>query len=439
MKRIVLTILSVLFCLILNAQKIAVMQFAAGSGVNQEEVNGISSMFLTFFKPDGFKIIERTEVDRVITEQNFQKGNLTEKEMARLGNILNLQYLVLGDINLVQNQYNVDTRVIDVETARIIATAGMTFSGVSFRDNMQRIAEDLSRKLSTTSRGVAITQKTQNQNLEVSILYGYLKVFPNDLGYFEQPPTTVISRINSSSQYGYNTWRIPTNEEVALMRASALIGGEAYMVSDSSKSGIVRLVTDQGTAEEVEAEMKAAAEKERIEREERERLAEQKRIAEQKRLAEERERREKEAAKEREFKSSLSAWEKAYLGGLELGYCLKFFGYQEQGYPNEHGVYPGRVCAETVRNNQDYNIWGYEFYLELAKNYDINSYLLTRDEWYCQESESNNGVNIYSTLSPGRGTDYYAVEIVYKSKTKSKGFKNVLQFDDPSIMLQLKL
>ncbi len=412
------------------------MQFTAGSGVSQEEVNGISSMFLTFFDPDGFKIIERTEVDRVIAEQNFQKGSLTEKEMAKLGSILNLQYLVLGDINLVQNQYNVDARVIDVETARIIATSGMTFSGVSYRDNMQKIAQELAKKLSSTVSRAPTVNNTRNQHLEVSILYGYLKVFPNDLGYFEQPPSTVISRINESAQYGYNTWRIPTSEEVALMRAAALLGNDTYMSAGSTKGGMIRLVTDQGTAEEVNAERQAAAERERIEREQRERLEEQRRIEEQKRLEAQRELRRRQEAEERAFQASLSPWEKAYYAGLKHGYVLKVFEHLDPGetYVTRSGdvIYNGFVWGEAVMNNLDFDVRGYDFYLELSKIPDINAYLMTRKEWYCAEKdESYDKPPITCSWDSKYQTYSYAIEETYISATKSKGYKNVLTFDDP--------
>ena len=65
---------------------------------------------------------------------------------------------------------------------------------------------------------VALTASLTMQAQEVYVLYGYLKVFPNDLGTFDAEPRTVIARINESQQFGYGTWRLPTNEELSLMR-----------------------------------------------------------------------------------------------------------------------------------------------------------------------------------------------------------------------------
>ena len=80
------------------------------------------------------------------------------------------------------------------------------------------------------------------------VIYGYLKVFPNDLGTFEAEPKTVIARLNQNQEYGYGTWRLPTNEELALMKGNNVVGEGSYMTREN-KRGIVRLVTDKEQGE----------------------------------------------------------------------------------------------------------------------------------------------------------------------------------------------
>ena len=91
---------------------------------------------------------------------------------------------------------------------------------------------------------VALTAGLTMQAQDVVVLYDYLKVFPNDLGTFDAEPRTVIARLNQQQQYGYGTWRLPTNEELSLMRGSRVIGEGEYMTREN-KRGIVRLVTDK--------------------------------------------------------------------------------------------------------------------------------------------------------------------------------------------------
>ena len=86
-------------------------------------------------------------------------------------------------------------------------------------------------------------QSEPKQRSSVEVLYGYLKIFPNELGEFNSEPKTIIAQINKQALHDYNTWRIPTNEELSLLRANGYVGDGQYMTSET-RHGIVLLVTD---------------------------------------------------------------------------------------------------------------------------------------------------------------------------------------------------
>lgn len=252
MKKLVLLSMMCLLAMVMNAQRCAVLEFKAGVGISQSDVDGISAIFITYFQPAGYTMVERTQIDKVIEEQGFQRTNMTQSQMVRVGQILNVSKIVVGDINVVMGQYNVDARVINVESGTIAATEGATFSGASYRTTMQNIAQKLAGKIAITAGATVYTQTTTNtqpqQRTEPYVIYGYLKVFPTDLGNFDAEPRTVIARLNQSQQYGYGTWRLPTNEELQLMRASNVVGSGNYMTKENEK-GTVRLVTDKEKGE----------------------------------------------------------------------------------------------------------------------------------------------------------------------------------------------
>jgi hypothetical protein len=238
---------------IANAQiQVAVLDFKAGAGVEQADVDGVSSMFGTYFiDPQKFTLVERTQIDRVIAEQGFQYSALTNQQMVRIGQILNIQKIVVGDITVVSGQYNVDVRIVDVETGAVNATEGATWvRSASYRELMENLATRLMTKMNVAT-GAVTTNVTPivTQNTVVT-LYGYLNVFPEDLGEFQDVPANVIAMINKDASHGYNDWRIPTAEELALMRANnskvGLKNGN-YMTSDGTRSGNVRLVTNGQT------------------------------------------------------------------------------------------------------------------------------------------------------------------------------------------------
>ena len=250
MKKLFLSVLMCLMALVMNAQRCAVLEFKAGVGISQADVDGISAIFITYFRPAGYTMVERTQIDKAIDEQGFQRSKMTESQMVRIGQILNVSKIVVGDVNVVMGQYNVDARVINVESGTIAATEGATFAGSSYRSTMQSIAQKLAATIAITSCGTvqATTQPTPQQRTTPYVIYGYLKVFPNDLGSFDAEPRQVISRLNQSQQYGYGTWRLPTNEELSLMRANNVVGSGSYMTKENKK-GIVRLVTDKEKGE----------------------------------------------------------------------------------------------------------------------------------------------------------------------------------------------
>lgn len=239
------------------AQRAAVMEFKAGVGISQADVDGISGIFTTYFRPAGYTMIERTQIDRIIEEQRMQRSAMTESQMVRVGQLLNLSKIVIGDVNIVMGQYNVDVRVINVESGTIAATEGATFAGSSYREGMKNLAQKLAGQIAISAGPMVSVQPTPSSptpktRTKVETVYGYLHVFPNELGVFQSIPTNVISNINNQGMHGYDEWRVPTNEELSLLRANGYLSGAQYMTKENA-AGMVLLVTTGKTVAEKEA------------------------------------------------------------------------------------------------------------------------------------------------------------------------------------------
>lgn len=283
MKKVILLAAMCLMALWVQAQRCAVLEFKAGVGISQSDVDGISAIFITYFQPAGYTMVERSQIDKAIEEQRFQRSSMTESQMVRIGQILNVSKIVVGDVNIVMGQYNVDTRVINIETGTVSATEGATFAkGASYRATMQSLAQKLAGKIAIR-QGATVAPSTPSTptartRSKVEVLYGYLKIFPNELGVFQAEPTSVIAQINKQAQHGYNNWRIPTNEELSLMRANNYLGSGEYMTRES-KRGIVLLVTDGEDYQTIQ-EKARKAEEERIKAEEESKAAEKRRAVE---------------------------------------------------------------------------------------------------------------------------------------------------------------
>ena len=257
------------------AQRIAVLNFNARSGVTQVEVDGLSSIFNTYFAPKGAEIVERTSVDKILQEQKFQNSRFTNTDMVALGEMLNVSLIVVGDVNVVMEQYNIDVRVVNVQTGTIVAKDGASCSkGGSYRDMMRELGERLSKSLELEIEKFQITSdKNSNGNnnnnngkesvlpknmttkitednskrerTDVVVLEGFLKLYPEDLGEFSREPNQLIKQINQQKRYGYNSWRLPTQEELDLIRSNGYLSGNKYMTKEDP-SGVLMLVTTKG-------------------------------------------------------------------------------------------------------------------------------------------------------------------------------------------------
>ena len=95
MKAIKLLFFSML-CLMaftMNAQRCAVLEFKAGVGISQADVDGISAIFITYFRPAGYTMVERTQIDKAIEEQGFQRSKMTKARWFALVRFLMCQRL----------------------------------------------------------------------------------------------------------------------------------------------------------------------------------------------------------------------------------------------------------------------------------------------------------------------------------------------------------
>ena len=148
-KYILGALLATLLCFSTHAQpRIAVLDFNAGAGISQSDVSGLSAIFNTFFSPNGYTLVERTRVSRVLEEQRIQVSSLTADQRVQIGEILNVSVIVIGDVNLALGQYNVDVRAVNAETGEILAKDGTIMAqGSDYRETMKELAERMSQKI----------------------------------------------------------------------------------------------------------------------------------------------------------------------------------------------------------------------------------------------------------------------------------------------------
>ena len=142
--------------------------------------------------------------------------------------------------------------MVDVQAAYITGRDGATFpQGSSYRDTMKNLAERLASQIAMVTG--AFGGNTMQSPSPIT-LHGYLIVYPEDLGVFSSEPANIIMTLNNNNSYEHNNWRLPTDEELALMfgaKDKLFLNGTEYMTMENCDSGYskyVRLVTLSGNS-----------------------------------------------------------------------------------------------------------------------------------------------------------------------------------------------
>ena len=74
-------------------------------------------------------------MEKILDEQKFQRSGCTDEECAvEVGKILGVERMVIGSVGLVGETYTLNTRIVDVATARTLSAANYLYTGK--RDNL---------------------------------------------------------------------------------------------------------------------------------------------------------------------------------------------------------------------------------------------------------------------------------------------------------------
>jgi hypothetical protein len=236
MKKLVSLCLICLLAISAMAQRAAVMEFKAGVGISQADVDGLSGIFTTYFRPAGYTMIERTQVDRIIDEQQMQRSTLTENQMVRIGKLLNLSKIVIGDVNIVMGQYNVDVRVINVESGAIAATEGATFAGSSYREIMKSLAQKLASQIAIgAGPTVGGTPIQESEYVDLGLPSGTLWKSKNEKGVYYNAKEAV-------ERFGKH---LPTREQFEELKIFCTWRwtGKGYVVKGDNGNSIILSAT----------------------------------------------------------------------------------------------------------------------------------------------------------------------------------------------------
>jgi TolB-like protein len=107
-----------------NKVSTAVLDLDA-SGISQAEALIISDRLRSELVQLGrFDVFEREKMNQILSEQGFQMSGCTSNEcVIEAGKLIGVRLMIAGSIGKIGNLHTVNTRLIDIQTGRVIRTA----------------------------------------------------------------------------------------------------------------------------------------------------------------------------------------------------------------------------------------------------------------------------------------------------------------------------
>lgn len=128
--------------------KIAVLDFVLqGEGYETEDMGKIvAEWFITALVKDGrFDVIERGLMNKILQEQKLvMSGVVDESTATKLGKLLGVKVIITGSVLKLQNVHEINARIIDVESASIIAAENVkSTAAIRLQDLVVRMSEKI--------------------------------------------------------------------------------------------------------------------------------------------------------------------------------------------------------------------------------------------------------------------------------------------------------
>ena len=149
MKRTLLIIIGLLFVLhsVAGQSKVAVLDASLGEGVHANASAIVADTINEqFVKSADFIAIDRAYISSIQEEKQFQiSGEVNAKDIKELGITFGAKYICIANVSLLGNTYSVSVRLIEVETAQVVAQESARMQGQI--DVLFDIAEIVGNKL----------------------------------------------------------------------------------------------------------------------------------------------------------------------------------------------------------------------------------------------------------------------------------------------------
>ena len=235
-----------------QSKRIAILDFENISGIAKYDGLGkaMSSMLISDIEanvsPKRLQLIERSQLQKVLKEQNLQSsGNVNKNTAVKTGKILGVNYILVGDVYILNDQLIINARLTNTETGDIIFSKKQEGKLLSWLNLKTNIAKDIAASFSQpfteptipdnnislatiTTYGNAITAKDKGDTSLADKLVETIQEFSPDFKYVEDLKKEIIDMKIQISKNSEDIVKL--NDEIKDNVTDYLLLGNKYRI-----------------------------------------------------------------------------------------------------------------------------------------------------------------------------------------------------------------
>lgn len=223
---------------------LAIFPFNCDEKLDKRRVGFAASEVMShrFVSSQAFTVVERAELNRLLTEQKLQSSGAVESETAvRLGKILGANVILVGNIQKVGGKYQINARLVNAETAEVLSSGYEELNANAFEEDA-RVYLNLVPEVQTL--GVYLTYNHRNNPNKIPNYAEYNQTFSAKSfstgfiggGFIYKPLKNLFIDVGGSTLGNKAKFSTPVISAFNNARVDALYFGGGYT---SSLSGLI--------------------------------------------------------------------------------------------------------------------------------------------------------------------------------------------------------
>jgi len=192
--------LLVSFTALSQPKRVAILDFENISGIAKYDGLGkaMSSMLISDIGENSsskkLQLVERAQIQKVLKEQNFQASSSVNKNtVVQAGKILGVNYLLIGDVFVLNDQLVINARLTNAETGDILFSKRQEGKILSWLQLKTGIANEIATKLN-----IALPVKSYDNSL---ISENSLLLYANGINYLDKNEIDSANKLLTELRY----------------------------------------------------------------------------------------------------------------------------------------------------------------------------------------------------------------------------------------------